>query len=243
MNTIAVLLAVKNGEKHIQQSILSVLEQTYQDFILFICPNNCSDNTISIIGKILATHDNRDKIYLTSKPESGKCDALNYLLKLVPKEIKYIAIQDADDIWHPTKLEEQAKYMNHFDIIGTKCKYINDFGETLPLNNPIPSVNDEIRYWLKVKKQNPIINCSVLINKKFITSINGWDKDFEGVEDFFMWTQLAIWSMAKFINIDMELVSHRLHPNSHFNNSSQVTKLEAISDYVDENTNQKQIVE
>lgn len=236
MTKIAVLLAVKNGEKYIEQSILSVLNQTHQDFILFICANNCTDNTISIIGQILSSHPKKDKIYLTTRPEAGKCEALNYLLALVPQECTHIAIQDADDIWHPEKLAEQMKYIYEYDVIGTKCNYIDRDGIKMELNNPIPSVNDEIRHWLRVTKQNPIINCSALINKKLVKQLNGWDKEYEGVEDFFMWAQIAIWNFSKFINIDKPLVSHRIHMNSHFNSTHQETKIEAVTDYIDEHT-------
>lgn len=241
MEKISVLLAVHNGEKYIKDSILSVLNQTYPHFELLICANGCTDNTISKIGEILFEHPDRDKIYLTSLPNASKCEALNYLLKLSPRN--FIAIQDADDIWHPTKLEEQIKYIDSYDIIGTFCNYIDETGKTLEINNPIPTHNDMVRKSIKEHGINPIINCSVLINKRFLKAFNGYDSYYEGVEDFYLWTQIAIWSMAKFINIDKKLVSHRLHSQSNFNSKNLGDKLNKISEYLKENINEKQIIE
>lgn len=240
-NTISILLAVHNGEQYIQKAILSVLNQTHQDFKLLICANGCTDNTIAKIGEIMSSHDLSNKIYLTTLPNANKCEALNYLLKIA--DTNWIAIQDADDYWYEDKLKEQVKYMPFYDVIATKCSYMDQNDNYLELNNPIPCVHDEIKHWIKVKKQNPIINCSALINKRFITAFNGWDKEYEGVEDFYLWAQIAIWTMAKFITIDNELVAHRIHSASHFNSTTQETKIEAVTDYIDANANEKQIVE
>lgn len=241
MNTISVLLAVHNGEQYIQKAILSVLNQSHQDFKLLICANGCTDGTITKIGEIMHAHNLRDKMYLTTLPVANKCEALNYLLKIA--DTNWIAIQDADDIWYQDKLKEQVKYMPFYDVIGTKFNYIDENDCNINLNNPIPEVHSEIKHWIKASKQNPIINCSVLVNKRFITAFNGWDKEYEGVEDFYLWAQICIWTMAKFINIDKKLVAHRIHSNSHFNSTHQETLIEAVTDYIDSNYNEKEIVE
>lgn len=235
MDKIAIFLAVKNGEKYIKESIESVLNQSYQNFHLFIRANDCTDNTISIISDIFKENPNRNKIFLSTTPEPGKCNALNWMLKVLPdKNYKFIAIIDADDIWHPNKLEEQIKYTNAYDVIGTMCNYIDENKAIVSIHNPIPNEHDKIVESIK-NKVNPLINSSVLIRTKFLNQFNGWDKEYEGVEDFYLWAQLAIFTMAKFININSPLVWHRLHINSHFNNSSHASKIEAITDYIDSN--------
>lgn len=243
MNTIAILLPVHNGEKYIKECILSILNQTYQNFILLIRANACTDNTISIIADIYKTHPNHQKIFLTATSEKGKCKALNYMLKmLTPEHYQFISLMDADDIWEPKKLEQQVEYMKSHDVIGTKCIYMDAEGNPMQLRNPLPSDHKEIVAYIK-KEVNPIINSSVLIRKRFIKSFNGWDADYEGVEDFYLWAQMAIFSMAKFVNVDKPLVGHRLHAASNFNAKDQSEKLINIHEFIKENTNEKQIVE
>lgn len=243
MDTIAILLPVHNGEKYIKECILSILNQTYQNFVLLIRANGCTDNTISIIADIYKTHPNHQKIFLTATSEKGKCKALNYMLQmLTPEPYQFVALMDADDIWEPTKLEEQVKYMHTHDIVGTKCIYMDAEGNPMELRNPLPNTHEEMVQYIR-KMVNPIINSSVLIRKKFIKAFNGWDKDYEGVEDFFLWAQMAIFSMAKFINVDKPLVAHRIHAGSHFNSNDQTNKLLDIHEFIKQNSNEKQIVE
>lgn len=231
--TISVLLAVHNGEKYIKKSILSVLSQTFQDFELLICANGCTDKTIEIIGQLLSEYQHLNNIKLFTLPQANKSEALNYLLKQATGN--YIAIQDADDIWEINKLEEQAKYMFHFDIIGTQCTYIDHNNIEIKLNNPLPLIDSEIRHWIKLLHKNPIINCSVLINKKFLTGFSGYNNNYEGVEDFYLWAEIACNTMAKFININKPLVQHRLHADSHFNAKEyQKQKLDEIKNYINQ---------
>lgn len=236
MEKISILLAVRNGQQYIRESIESVLNQTYQNFELLICANGCTDNTITIIGDILCNSDKKDKIFLTTTPIAGKCNALNYLLNL--STAKWVAIIDADDTWQPNKLAEQVKYMPHYDVIGTKCKYMNKNGNEFLFNNPIPSVHDEIKHHIRIKKVNPIINCSALVKKSFINNFDGWNATYEGVEDFYLWAQIALLTMAKFINIDMQLVSHRIHPNSNFNSTPQIEKIASIHNFIEKTVNE-----
>lgn len=238
METIAILLPVHNGEKYIKECILSILNQTYKNFVLLIRANACTDNTISVVANIYKEHPLREKIYLSSTPEKGKCKALNYMLNVLTREqYSFVSLIDADDKWEPTKLEEQVKYMQTYDVIGTKCIYISENDNVLSIRNPLPNTHEEIVQYIK-KEVNPIINSSVLIRKKFLKSFDGWDALFEGVEDFYLWAQMAIFSFAKFINVDKPLVLHRIHTGSHFNAKDQSNKLIQIHQFIKENTNE-----
>ena len=234
MGKISILMAVHNGEKYIVQAINSALNQTFQDFKLFICANACTDNTISIVGQIMQNHPQKDKIYLTTLPYANKSNALNYLLDICDGE--YVAILDADDYWHTTKLEKQIIYTQNHDIIGTQTYYVSYISAIMQLSNPVPETNQEIRESILQNHRNPIINSSVLINRKYIRNGTRWDKELDGVEDFKLWAELAIFTNAKFYNIPEKLTYHRLHADSHFNNTSyQEDKLAQIKQYINDN--------
>ena len=115
---ISILLAVYNGEKYINESIDSILNQSFTEWELLIGFNGTTDNSKEIVSNY---NDSRIKIfdYLDDK---GKSITLNKLLK----EAKYdwCAIQDDDDVWIQDKLENQMKYINDYDIIGTLINYL-----------------------------------------------------------------------------------------------------------------------
>ena len=74
----------------------------------------------------------------------------------------WIALLDVDDKWKSDKLQKQVKYMDDYDVIGTKCKY---FGNKRIINSSClirkelcswdsTSPAEDYDLWLKLKKQN-----------------------------------------------------------------------------------------
>ena len=214
-----VFLAVRNGEKYIEQAIQSVLNQAYRNFKLVVIVNGSSDNTY-LVCRNLMTND----MILLQEREPGKSNALNPWIDYFSHrdtDFKWVAIQDADDIWHPTKLEEQMKYAAAYDVIGTDCNYIDASGSVIDINpRPKPYLHEKI-VEDAFSGHNPITNCSVLFNYKKLVNIPGlfnlYDPNLDGIEDYDLWLRTMRYSNAKFINIPQKLVDHRIHPESHFN--------------------------
>lgn len=213
---VVVLLAVRNGEKYIQQAIKSVLNQTYQNLHLFVIVNGSNDNTYSLVRSF-----NSKKITVYLKYSPGKAASLNHAMGLYEIACEFplnsfIAIQDADDIWHPTKLEEQMKYANAYDVIGTDCNYIDASGNQFDINpRPKPYLHEKI-VDDAFSGHNPITNCSVLIRSKLLFE-HPYNADVDGIEDYDLWLRLMRYTDAKFINLPQKLVDHRIHAESHFN--------------------------
>jgi len=208
MSKISILLAIYNDERFIQKTIESVLSQTFKDFELLIGFNGTTDNSIDIVKSF---QDDRIKIY-DFKDDKGKAKTLNKLIDLAQSD--WIAIQDGDDLWLPKKLEIQIQHINDFDIIGTKCQYID--AEDNFIGMPDLEINDE---QIKIKSfngVNQIINTSVIFKKSKALSVNKWDENLDGIEDFDFWLKLMKFNCS-FINVNKILVCHRLHNNSNFN--------------------------
>jgi|LakMenEpi03Aug12_release.lakeMendotaPanAssembly.Ray.scaffolds.fasta_scaffold323380_2 glycosyltransferase involved in cell wall biosynthesis len=205
---ISILLATYNGEKYIQKSVESVLNQTFADFELLIGFNGTTDSSKKIVSSI---KDSRIKIF-DYENDKGKSKTLNKLIK----EAKYnwVGIQDDDDIWLPKKLEKQIEFINDFDVIGTQIFYIDE-EENITGKPNLSLSNDEI-----IKKclsgDNQIANTSSIFKKELALKVNCWDESLFGIEDFDFWLKM-IKLESTFINLKKELVLHRLHSNSNFN--------------------------
>jgi len=232
-NFVYVLLAVRNGEKYIQQAIQSVLNQTYQNFKLIVVLNGCTDKTLNIVRFLNSDISNR-KMINVSMDSTGKSIALNAVLDTHKWDIPSIhpkpdwfAIQDADDIWHPTKLEEQLKYANAYDVIGTDCHYIGADGNHLDINpRPKAFLHDKI-VEDAFNGHNPIVNCSALIRANLLEKFN-YNPELDGIEDYDLWMRIMRYTDSKFINIPQKLVDHRLHPESHFNTKNFTEKINQL---------------
>lgn len=112
---ITVIIPTFNRESTIVESVMSVINQSYKDIEILIIDDGSSDKTIDIIKNV---KDSRIKIYKLNS-NKGACFARNYGVELAKGE--FIAFQDSDDIWVPSKLELQLKYLEKLkcDIIAS----------------------------------------------------------------------------------------------------------------------------
>ncbi|WP_408010794.1 glycosyltransferase family 2 protein [Pseudalkalibacillus sp. A8] len=119
---ISVVMAVYNGKLYVQQAIDSILQQTYRDFEFIIVNDGSTDKTIEILNDI-----QDPRVRLIHLPQNGgAASALN--MGIQNAKGKWIAIQDADDLSCPTRLEDQISYVEeHLGIaaVGTLKKCIS----------------------------------------------------------------------------------------------------------------------
>jgi len=226
---ISILLPTYNGEKYIKQSIDSVLNQTFTKYELLIGFNGTTDNSIEIVKDY---SDNRIKIFDYGE-NKGKAKTLNKLL--LEAKYDWIALQDDDDIWLEKKLENQVKFLNEYDVIGTLISYIDENGYFK--GEPILHTEHNEIVNRCLFGDNQMANSSVLLKKSDILKLNGWSENldklseegYQPLEDYELWLRL-IKSGKKFTNLNQNLVLHRVHNNSKFNNKTY--NLNKVLEYV-----------
>ncbi len=135
---VSILVVTHNAEKYIEATVASCLRQTHQNIELLVLDNASTDQTLK---KIRTFNDQRITIH--ESPENiGPYRGLNELLKRARGE--FIAIQDHDDLWLPTKLEQQVNYLStHSDFIacGTLTYYFYEDQQFVVLPSK-PEVTD-----------------------------------------------------------------------------------------------------
>lgn len=106
---ISIITVVYNGEKHLEETILSVLNQTYDNIEYIIIDGGSTDGTVEIIKKYEERID-----YWVSERDSGIYDAMNKGIDVVSGEwINFMNVGDSffDD--------------NVLDVVFTKNKFEN----------------------------------------------------------------------------------------------------------------------
>jgi teichuronic acid biosynthesis glycosyltransferase TuaG len=198
---ISILMPIYNGIEFLEESLPTILYQTYKDWELIIGINGHSPN--SDIYQIAKKYES-DKIHVYDLENiKGKSEALNEMLKYAKYD--WITLLDVDDKWLPKKLATQIPFMDNYDVIGTQCQYFCDRN-----NSPQIPIGDITK--LNFLQVNPIINSSVLLKREFCW----WDKNHDGVEDYDLW--LRLWRQGKrFYNVPEIQVLHRIHQSSAFN--------------------------
>src|SRR5262245_59273659 len=101
---VSVIIAAYNAERYIRTTCLSVLNQTYSAIEIIVIDDGSTDRTAAIV-QALADADPR--IRLVRQANRGTAAARNRAIAEARGE--FIAPVDADDLWHPTKLERQVR--------------------------------------------------------------------------------------------------------------------------------------
>ena len=108
----------------IEESIKSVQAQTYQKWELIVVDDCSGDDTIGIVLEI-KKNDDRISLYQNGA-NSGAAVSRNTALRHAKG--RWIAFLDSDDLWEPTKLEKQIKFMeaNGYAFSYHKYKEIDE---------------------------------------------------------------------------------------------------------------------
>ncbi|MGH1386609.1 glycosyltransferase family 2 protein [Kordia sp.] len=116
MPLFSVIIPLYNKEKYIQQTVESVLQQSFADFELLIVNDASTDKSVAVVSQI---SDNR--IQLIENPKNlGLSATRNHGISKANGDI--IALLDADDVWLPNFLETIQSLYNSFPeaaIYGT----------------------------------------------------------------------------------------------------------------------------
>lgn len=215
---VSILMPIYNGANFLNESVMSILNQTLANWELLIAINGHpqNSNTYEMACEYIGGLRNT-KIRVFDYHEcKGKAATLNRLIGECKYD--YVALLDVDDIWLPEKLATQLPYlMQNYDVIGTKCVYFGDMNNVVP-NTPTGDIT-----WFNFLHVNPVINSSAIIR----TTLAQWDVTIFGVEDYDLWLKLW-WNGKRFFNCDAVLVKHRIHQASAFNSKGNDSHVAAL---------------
>ncbi len=202
---VSIITPVYQAERFIEQTILSVLAQTYQNWEMILVDDCSNDRSASII-KDYAGKDNRIK-YCCLDKNSGAAVARNKAINSALGE--YLAFLDSDDLWVPTKIEKQITFMkNHkCQFSFARIKIIDSDNNTIKEFVPIPQKAD-YNYLLK---RTVIATSTVIINRSTLPHFNMPLR--RGGQDYATWLQL-LRSIDYAYGIDECLTSYRVSNNS-----------------------------
>lgn len=204
MAKVSVVMCCYNSERYIKETIDSVLNQTFTDFEFIIWNDGSTDSTEDII---LSYKDNRINYFKDENKGEGK--AANLACQHVTSD--YIARIDSDDLWLPTKLEEQYRYMEmHPEIvlssfpmilIDADSKYIK---HTFPITK-LSYINEHFT------ESNTICHSGSMYRTSAYRKVGG----YSGVrffQDYLLFRQLSDYGQIALLK--EPLIKYRILPNS-----------------------------
>lgn len=175
---VSVVIPSYNRAHSISETLESVFSQTYPNVEILVVDDGSTDNTRAVIESI----DNPALKYIYQE-NKGASGARNTGIDNSSGE--YIAFLDSDDLWLPSKLEEQVAFMeknNECALVLCECD-IHDNGkfiENSSFAKRYPNNKDFFESFLK----HMVITCSIMFFRKdMLNRIGYFDEDLKTAED------------------------------------------------------------
>lgn len=220
MPKVSVIVPTYNRKEYLSETILSILNQTFQDFELIIVDNFSNYDFFAHIKSFKS-----EKIIPLQNRNNGII-AINRNFGIKHATGEYIAFCDDDDLWLENKLEVQIKWMANnqetllvcSDYFLLQGNFIYPFKSFKKHLIPIFGENNCICFM------NFVANSSVVIRRKFFCDgnfINETD-EVKTAEDYDLWLRASFNGRIKFLY--NKTFKYRVHENQNSNSLVQTRK-------------------
>ena len=243
-NLVSVIIPAYNHEKYVQETIQSVIDQTYQNIELIIIDDGSKDNTWQKIQEMKDICEKRFvRVHFETKENEGVCKTLNLLLDNAQGE--YVALIASDDKYKPNAIEKEIEFLmlnpdyalcvGDNEIIDSDSKlaywdkkrnlvYQKENAEYLSFAYFLQKIlrinflSNDFGSFQTLYVGNYIPN-GYLIRKSIFDKIGYYTPDAP-LEDWWLMLQISKYSKIKFI--DEVLFSYRWHASNTIKNTEKM---------------------
>lgn len=209
-----VMSVYKEPLNWIQESIDSILQQTFTDFEFVIINDNPGREELNGFLEANRVIDNRI-IIITNEKNIGLTNSLNKGFARAQGD--YIARMDADDIAMPTRFEKQVNLLDLKSDVGVCGSHIHYFG-TSDFICEYPETDGDMYWFLKSNLAHP----AVMIRKSVLNGIY-YNSQFVVSQDYALWVRLYEEGVVMY-NIQEVLLCYRKSVEQISSKSNSVQK-------------------
>ncbi len=193
MPKVSVVLPVYNCRTYVREAVENVLRQSYRDMELIVVDDGSEDGTSDIVLQLAGCSTVR---VVTHDENKGICESLNDGIKLSTGEL--IAIQHADDISLPGRIETQAAYLDlhpDIDLVAGWIRYVNRKGRKrrddwwLKRIKTVPDDPEVIANTLL--EMNVIPHPTVMMRRNVVDTTGLYDPEAFPTEDYDYWLRIS----------------------------------------------------
>lgn len=180
-----VIIPTHNRKKWLIQAVKSVLDQSFEEFELFIIDDGSTDETAEAVKDF-----QRDKrVHFHRISHSGVSKARNYGVSLGSSP--WLAFLDSDDQWLPDKLERQVdliKDQPHYPLVHGEEIWIRRGRRVNPKKYHQKSGGDIFKRSLGMCLISP---SAAMIKRDLFCELGGFDERFIVCEDYDLWLKIT----------------------------------------------------
>lgn len=225
---VSVVLVVYNGERYLQAALSSVLEQTLKPIEIIVVNDGSTDNTEQVITalasdpRVRPVHQNH--LGIVRAKHTGIAQA----------QAKYIAIQDADDLSLPTRLEKQYRFLEQFPECGLVASFVDEMNEAGAVE-VLDEAKRQRRQLLSrsnahqlrriLFQTNYLVHGSVMMRKSACEAVGNYREGLSFAEDYDLWLRVAErYALGMLPEV---LYVYRVHADSISKRNVQVQRVQA----------------
>ena len=196
---VSIIMPAYNAEKTIEQSVNSVLAQSYQNWELIIVDDASKDGTAGLVD--LLTQKDERIVLLVNEENSGAAKSRNRGINHAKGSL--LAFLDSDDLWREDKLAKQIEFMEEVnaDISYTATSYMNEAGE---ISDFILRAKRKLTYKELLKRN--LMSCSSVMVRRDVMIPFPTEPQLH--EDYVVW--LAILRTKCAYGLDEPLLIYRM---------------------------------
>jgi CTP:molybdopterin cytidylyltransferase MocA len=184
---ISVVLAVRNGERHLEASLRSILGQSAGDFELIVVDDGSTDGTGAIL---VAIRQSDPRVVVIRQGPRGLTASLNRGLEAARGE--YVARQDADDVSVSDRFARQAAHLDAhraLAAVGSAADVI-DRHDRVVARLDVALGAEQVREGLLSLRSTPV-HGSMMMRRSGVAAVGGYREAFPVCQDYDLWLRLT----------------------------------------------------
>ena len=181
----SVVIPLYNKELSIQNTINSVLQQSFQEFEIVVVNDGSTDASVARVEEI-----DDSRIRVVHQKNQGVSAARNK--GVAEANFSWIAFLDGDDLWetnHLQEVNEMIQLYPHEKVFATSFEYSDNrpmFRH--PRESKFFKVDDYFKYALK---ENMMWTSIVVVDKEAFNQAGQFDVNLNRGEDLDLWARIA----------------------------------------------------
>ncbi len=204
---ISVVIPIWNGERTIEATIRSCLNQTMEPIEILVCDDGSTDNSKKIVESI----GNSKVTWIAGNHSGSPAGPRNRGLALSKGD--WIAFCDSDDEWIPTKLEKQMSLVQELNCKATCTGALTKKSGVIS-DTRVSTWKKEIISFNDLLKSNNVVCSSVIINLSIFKEIGGFTDiiEYASFADYIYWLRVS--TKTNFAYVNESLVIYDDHPET-----------------------------
>jgi glycosyltransferase involved in cell wall biosynthesis len=177
---VSVVIPLFNKEKYVEATLQSVVNQTYSEIEIVVIDDSSTDESYQVVQKYLRSHSSRFRnVTVKTRANTGQASARNE--GILQSKGEFVAFLDADDVWHPEKIDMQVRYLTVHQEIGLVfCNFFMIFETSSQIKAvKLSPIERKVNSWLLTVGYGGLVESTGLARRLSLLEMGGFQSNLQ----------------------------------------------------------------